>query len=252
LDVLSPWLDALTRDRDAVVAMFDAQPHRRFIKTHTPLDGLPWDDRVTYICVSRDPRDVALSWDNHMDNMNMVSFIEARAKAVGLDDIADLLAEGPPPRPESELERFWAWVEGPGGSDAAMPSLRSTMEHVQTFWKVRERPNIIMLRYEDLQRDLEGQMRMVAQRLGIEVEEELWPDLVKAATFDEMRSRPEQLAPEVTTSLWHDTGQFFHRGTCGQWRALVDDAGERRYEAVVTSVGDPELAAWMHDPPLAG
>lgn len=35
------------------------------IKTHTALDGLPWDDRVTYVCVGRDPRDVALSWDNH-------------------------------------------------------------------------------------------------------------------------------------------------------------------------------------------
>ena len=65
LDLISPWLDMLTRPLDEVVADLDAQQHRRFIKSHTPLDGLPFDERVTYICVGRDPRDVAISWDHH-------------------------------------------------------------------------------------------------------------------------------------------------------------------------------------------
>src|SRR6187455_1231536 len=43
LGELSPWLDMLTRPIEDVVAMYDAQDHRRFIKTHTPLDGLPLD-----------------------------------------------------------------------------------------------------------------------------------------------------------------------------------------------------------------
>ena len=59
LDLISPWLDMLTRPLDRVVADLDAETHRRFIKTHTPLDGLPFDEHVTYICVGRDPRDVA-------------------------------------------------------------------------------------------------------------------------------------------------------------------------------------------------
>src|SRR5205823_11359965 len=73
IDELSPWLDMLTRDRDETVAHLERQTHRRFIKSHTPLDGLPFDERVTYICVARDPRDVALSWDNHMANMNFLA-----------------------------------------------------------------------------------------------------------------------------------------------------------------------------------
>src|SRR5205823_3162597 len=55
IDELSPWLDMLTRDRDETVAQLERQTHRRFIKSHTPLDGLPFDERVTYICVGRDP-----------------------------------------------------------------------------------------------------------------------------------------------------------------------------------------------------
>ena len=37
----SPWLDWLGEPRDAVVARLEAQQHRRFVKTHTPLDGAP-------------------------------------------------------------------------------------------------------------------------------------------------------------------------------------------------------------------
>jgi len=47
LSALSPWLDMLTRARLDVVADLEAQRHRRFIKTHTPLDGLPLDASVT-------------------------------------------------------------------------------------------------------------------------------------------------------------------------------------------------------------
>jgi hypothetical protein len=43
---LSPWLDWLMRPIDEVVADLEAQGHRRFIKTHTPLDGLPLPGRM--------------------------------------------------------------------------------------------------------------------------------------------------------------------------------------------------------------
>jgi aryl sulfotransferase len=58
---LSPWLDHLITPRDAVYAQLAAQQHRRFIKTHTPLDGVPLDPRATYIVTARHPLDMAVS-----------------------------------------------------------------------------------------------------------------------------------------------------------------------------------------------
>ncbi len=55
LSQLSPWLDQTVRPLDEVYALYDAQQHRRFIKTHTPLDGLPLQNDVTYLVVGRDP-----------------------------------------------------------------------------------------------------------------------------------------------------------------------------------------------------
>lgn len=46
---------------DLVMARIEAQQHRRFVKTHTPLDGVPLDPRATYIVVGRHPLDTAVS-----------------------------------------------------------------------------------------------------------------------------------------------------------------------------------------------
>ena len=145
----------LTRDRDEIVADLDAQQHRRFIKTHTPLDGLPFDDRVTYICVGRDPRDVALSWDNHINNMDFIALLGARDAAVGNDDIAELIAQGPPPRGVTEAERFRAWVDDSTPAPEAGCSLLEVIHHLSTFWAVRDAPNVVMLHYRDLKTDLD-------------------------------------------------------------------------------------------------
>ena len=57
----SPWLDRLIRPKEEIFARLEGQQHRRFIKTHTPLDGLPIDPRATYIVTGRHPLDSAVS-----------------------------------------------------------------------------------------------------------------------------------------------------------------------------------------------
>src|SRR5207237_1262355 len=61
----SPWLDMRVLPLDKVMAKLEAQTHRRCIKTHLPLDGLPYFDDIKYIVIGRDPRDVFMSLVNH-------------------------------------------------------------------------------------------------------------------------------------------------------------------------------------------
>src|SRR5258708_31367636 len=203
LDLISPWLDMLTRERDDVVADLDAQTHRRFIKTHTPLDGLPFDAQVTYIVVGRDPRDVAFSWDNHRANMDFVALIDARAAAVGLDDLEELFPDGITELPESEIERFWNWVDDPTSPLVhGAGSLAATLHHLATFWGVRDRSNVVLFHYDDLKSDLEGEMRRLAGQLDISVPEDRWPELVDAATFERMRESADRIAPDTSHAIW--------------------------------------------------
>jgi hypothetical protein len=244
LAVLSPWLDMNTRPIDEVRADLEAQTHRRFIKTHTPLAALPWDERVTYVHVTRDPRDVALSWDNHMANMDMARLFERRMSAVGLDDLAELGIDGPPPAPpEDPVARFWLWMEGDGVTDS-VSGLGGLVRHSETFWERRDEPNVHLFHYGDLRADLPGQMGRLADALGVDAPTD---ELVEAARFENMKARADELVPNSDTPFWNDNSQFFDKARTGGWRELIDDADLPRYEAAVrAATADQELAAWLH------
>lgn len=164
---ISPWLDMLTRPLDEVVAMLDGQEHRRFIKTHTPFDGLPYDDRVTYLTIFRHPLQVAQSDVDHGANADRDRIVPLRGEVAGFDDLADLVP--PPERSDDPRTRMLQWIDDTTeyGSPGGTASLRQLMHHARSFWEVRDRPNVHVFHYSDLRRDLAGQMRRVAEVLGI-------------------------------------------------------------------------------------
>ena len=242
---LSPWIDMQTESRDSVFATLAAQTHRRFIKSHTPLDGIPWDPRVTYIGVGRDPRDVAVSWAHHFDNVDLEKTFAARMEAVGLDDLEGLAPPAlPPPDP---LGQFWYWMEDDTPAGASLTGLVLTLHHLDTFWQARSRPNVALFHYSDLSADLEGEMRRLAGVLGVTVDEDSWPGLVEAAGFANMKAHAEDMAPQVKVDgFWKDTTAFFHTGGGGQWRGFFGPGDDERYRARVAALVDPDLARWVH------
>ena len=247
LDLISPFLDMQIRDIDAVISDLEAQQHRRFIKTHTPLDGLPYEPTVTYICVGRDPRDVAVSWSHHSDNMDIPTLFTARDRAVGNEDLAEMYRDWQP-APTDSRERFWRWVDDAPEGEITHTNLATTMHHLATFWGMRDRPNVVLLHYADLQRDLAGEMRRLARRLEIDIDEDCLPDLVAAAGFDSMRERADEIAPDATYRILRSNRAFFRSGDHGQWQGLLDEAGRRRYAERVEQLGPPDLIEWAHQP----
>lgn len=243
---LSPWLDQVIRPLDEVVADLEAMTHRRFIKTHTPLDGLPWFDDVTYICVLRDPRDAAVSWDHHFANMDLDRMVALRAEAHGLDDLVEL-----PPVPERSddpAERWWAFMTARVPSREFVWDMELLACHATVAWERRFQPNVVLTHYADLQQDLGGEVRRIAKRLGIEVGEDRLAEVVAAATFSSMRERADALVPNAG-QIWRDHQAFFHSGTSGQWRDVVGEDADERYQGIVRElVDDEELLSWLHRP----
>ena len=242
---LSPWVDQCVRSVDDMVALTESLEHRRFVKSHTPLDGLPWHDDVTYIAVGRDPRDVAVSWQDHWDNMDLDRLVSLRAEAVGLDDLVEFPPFAPPP--EDRVERFWQWM-----TTREVPEFSTGLQflvlHLRSFWERRHEPNVVLVHYADLQADLTGEMRRLAERLDVRVTEDDLARMAEAATFESMRSRPEELAPNAG-QIWKDISRFFSQGGSGRWRALIDDSEIGRYDDIVRELStDDEFLSWLHRP----
>ena len=57
LDAYSPWVDMRITYPEVSIPLLEAQTHRRFIKSHIPLDALRYFDTAKYIVVCRDGHD---------------------------------------------------------------------------------------------------------------------------------------------------------------------------------------------------
>lgn len=241
LTTLSPWLDMRVRPVGEVVARLEAQRHRRFIKTHTPLDGLPYDERVTYLAVGRDPRDAALSLRHQGANLRR-DVIRRLVEGRGSEEPADQ-----PALPAAdERAYFRRWTDNDESPTGNLDTLRGLLWQQSRAWERRHRPNVVLLHYEDLSRDLGGQLRRLADRLDITVPEPAWPALVQAATFDRMRERSADLVPDERLGIMHDTGAFFRRGASGQWRGVLTADDLARYDVRVTALAATDLVGWLH------
>ena len=245
LKELSPWLDSVMQPREAVAGALEAQRHRRFIKSHTPLDGLPFDARVSYVCVGRDPRDVGISWGNHMANIDMRAVQRAR-DAAGVPAMDEASGVKPEAEGASERDRFRHWMLDATPVTDSGSSLRFTLHHLATFWDARDTSNVILVHYDDLKADLPGEMRRLAQRLDITVPESAWPALERAATFEDMREHASRL---VIRAIWPDARRFFNRGMSGQWRDVLGEADLGDYAARVAELAAPDLLGWAHREP---
>jgi aryl sulfotransferase len=234
---VSPWLERETSPIEEVLERLDAQEHRRFIKTHTPLDGMPFFEQATYLFIARDPRDIFMSMHNHIHNSNANS--QARQPGSGgawpdmPDDIHELF--------EVWMTRGWFDWE-----DDGWPSW-SVTHHARTFWAFRHLPNIHLLHYADLKADLDREMWRISDILGIARDPEIWPDLVDAATFDRMRGEADRLAPGADKAAWLDNARFFNKGTSGQWRDVLTDRDLALYRRVMDDRLPPDLVRWLEE-----
>jgi hypothetical protein len=246
---LSPWLDMCTRPLAEVTAALAAQTHRRVIKTHTPLDGLPWHGGATYLVVGRDPRDVAISFEHHLANFDFSRFLELRAAAVGNADLtAPLVPRVPFADPVEERLRIFVADETPPPTP---PTLASVLHHLETGWQRRREPNVALFHYADLQADLVGELLRLARVLGIPCTPERARELAPEASLDRMRERAAEVAPNASQGAWKDVRAFFRSGGAGEWRPRLSAADLAAYEARVAALVSPELAAWVHGGRLA-
>jgi aryl sulfotransferase len=241
LGQLFPWVDArfFPVTIDEVRATLEAQDHRRSMKSHLPLDALPWDERVQYVVVGRDGRDVFMSWCNHWS-----AFTDT---AYHLLNSGPEFAGEPLARFSGDLHAlFDEWLHRgsvPWESDG-WPCW-SHFRHLRSFWEFRELPNIHFVHYADLKQDLAGEMRGLAAFLGIRVDEDVWPQLVEKASFASMKAEAKALSTAMDLMFEGGSDRFFFKGTNGRWRDVLTPAEVAEYERVVATTLSPDAAAWL-------
>ncbi len=233
---LSPWLDWLVAPLEEVLERLEAQDHRRFIKTHTPLDGLPLDERATFIVVARHPLDLAVSLYHQGDNLDRDRI---RRMVGGAEPLSP-----PAPRPPI-TEWLRAWIEWDGPPAERLDSLPGVMWHLSEAWARRQDDNIVLVHYDDLIDDLEAEMGRLAAVLDLPVGDEELSELAGTASFEAMRAQSDLLTPDPGGVLKSRTA-FFRRGTSGAGAEILSATDLARYDRRARDLAPSELLTWLH------
>lgn len=239
LDEVSPWLDRRFPAVDEVIHQLDAQQHRRFIKSHLPLDGLPFHAQVKYIVVGRDARDVGMSmWNHHSSYQDGVrEWINALPERVG------------PPLPAAEhgIHEFWrTWMTtGWFAWESEGYPYWGNLHHSKSWWQYRSLDNILFVHFNDLLSDLPGEIRRIAAFLGISCSGETVAEVARMVTFDTMRQNAAQLLPGAE-ELWKGGARtFLFKGTNGRWKDVLSPDEVALYTEALARVVTPDCAAWL-------
>jgi aryl sulfotransferase len=228
LSIKMPWIDVRIREMPEVAARLAAMTHRRSMKSHTPMDGLPLHERALYFCVFRNPLDAHFSYRKHVRNLPMSWFDSWY--------------------PEDDVEgvTFRRFLDGGAeGFDADAMPLAHILRHYQAATALADRPNVALFHYADITRDLAGTFDTVAGLLDISHPPPVMDRLVQAARFENMKAKADRYAPAGGKGFMKSDADFFHSGTSGKWHGNLTVEELAAYNAMIDAHLTPEARAWL-------
>jgi aryl sulfotransferase len=231
---MSPWMDLRVPPKEVKLPIVDAQSHRRFLKTHLPVDALVFSDKAKYIYIGRDGRDVVWSMYNHHVTANE-GWYDALNNTPGL--------VGPPiEKPPASITQYYHdWLDDDGHP------FWPFWENVRSWWDIRHLPNVYFIHFADLKRDMASEIRRVAKFLEISIDDDIWDSILLHCSFDYMKANATQSVP-LGGAFWDGGAKsFIHKGKNGRWRDTLSDEDAQKYEDRALEELGPDCAKWLAD-----
>jgi aryl sulfotransferase len=212
--------------------MVESQQHRRFLKTHLPVDALRFSPQAKYIYIGRDGRDIVWSLYNHHANANQLWY-DALNNTPG--------RIGPSiERPPEDIRQYWHdWLNRDGYP------FWSFWENVSSWWKIRTLPNVMLVHFAELKRDLPGTIRKISNFAEISINESNWNNILLHCSFEWMKSNATKSVP-LGGAFW-DAGAevFINKGTNGRWKDTLTVEEVAEYENLAVAKLGIECAQWL-------
>lgn len=229
---MSPWMDLRVPPKEVKLPAVEAQTHRRFVKTHLPVDALVFSPRAKYLYIGRDGRDVVWSLYNHHANANDLWYGALNGTPGRV---------GPPiEKPVDEIRQYFQeWLAGDGYP------WWSYWENIRGWWEIRHLPNVLFLHFADMKADLAREMRRVAAFLDIAIDEAKWPQMLEFCSFEYMKANATKSVP-LGGAFWDAGAQvFIHKGQNGRWHDILTAEDCRGYEERARKELGVECARWL-------
>jgi aryl sulfotransferase len=232
----SPWLDSSWGDHPRMLAVLRGQRERgqrRVIKSHLPADAVPIDAEARYVFVGRNGKDIGISFHNYLKHFSAETMADIdRIHAEWSGDKTPLVI------PDGMREFFDVWLDTGGYGCCDL------FDVVKSWWKVANRPNVLLVHYDPLKQDLPGQIERIATFIGADPKRLRMPEIVEHASFGFMRSRAERLVPFGGAHM-NEPKAFFHKGPARDYRTELTPEQIERFDRKALEQLGPDCARWL-------
>jgi len=229
---MSPWLDLRVPPKEVKLPIVEEQTHRRFMKTHLPVDALRFSPNAKYLYIGRDARDVVWSLYNHHSNANQTWY-------QALNDTPGLV--GPPIEPPpDDVRQYWRdWFDRDGYP------FWPFWENVRSWWAIRGLANVRCVHFNHLKHDMPGEIRKIAEFLEIPIQESSWEKILEHCSFDWMKKNATKSVP-LGGAFWDAGAQvFINKGVNNRWKDTLSQAESAEYEKRAEAELGAECARWL-------
>ena len=183
-------------------SVWQASPEqKRVIKTHFDWELLPYSDEARYIMVIRDPKDVFVS--------SYYFFVK----------------EGPLGGPAPTLDTWYKLF-----LNGDMPVGGSWVKNTAGYWAERHRPNVLVLSFKSMKRDLRGTVARVAEFLNVHVSEEVLDKVTRKSSFEYMKAVDEKFRMWKMIP-WRGENHMLRKGAQGGSSELLSVERQREMDA---------------------
>jgi aryl sulfotransferase len=135
--------------------------------------------------------------------------------------IRDLLLGGATPSKDAMFRAFAAGKGMANGSWAV---------NAAGYWAERHRPNVLILFYASMKRDLEGTVRRIAAFLDIQVPDEVIREVCRRSSFEYMKSIDSRFVP-YNGAPWREGGRMMRKGRQGGASELLSAEQQAEIDA---------------------
>ncbi|KAH0332986.1 P-loop containing nucleoside triphosphate hydrolase protein, partial [Aureobasidium melanogenum] len=231
---VSPWLDLRPLPEGLATGLLEAQTHRRFMKTHCPLQNLVYSPKAKYIFCARDGRDVIWSMHNHLYHATP-AFYEIMNTPGHLGHASE--------RPQADVrEYFLDFIEDDNRSTITYPFWNV----IRGWYAAKDTPNLLFVHFNDLKKDLSGEIQRIATFLDIGVTQEKLAEITEHCTFEYMKANAKKMSPEQAPMMWENGAEtFINKGSNGRWRDVLTADDIKLYEDKANSELGEECAKWL-------
>lgn len=165
----------------------------RVIKTHLSALYVPYSDEAKYLVVIRDPKEVFVS---------SYPFVASLAGPL-LPSVEDWL--------DAFLTKHWSMNFG-----------STWAEHTNSYWELRNKPNVLLISYTELKHEPKAGIRRVAETLGVDLTEDQLNKVVEKSSLQYMRGINHKFNPMNGGKLpWGSDFTMIRKGETGKSSELI-------------------------------